>query len=477
MSATTYVQLETNINCIQQIKHVRIRQRMNEHAQLFLTGIISEQNKDDFFQKNLDQEQIILTSHGTSKKTLFQGMIQEVHTEITTGLCHIKIKAISNSFQMDIKPVSRSFQDKKLTYEKLMKQMISQYPSGDIMDHASRGKALGHLIVQYEETDWEFLKRLASHFHTGIFPSVTHEGPKITIGSPSGNHIEFPDSGSYEIVKHISNHLKASKNGGSNLNAADFIQYALESTENYEIGDQLTFQNIQLQIKEKEAFMSGGILKFRYTLCSQAGFYENQAYNETITGVSLKGKVLDVIEDQVKVHLEIDDSQNKSKAWKFPYSSPYTAEGHSGFYCMPERGDTVLIHFPNSKEWESYGINSLRVKEKDSNDFDDPDVKIFRTKNGKEIRFGPEEILITCLTGVNEFTGRKQNIYIKLHEDTGIEIISSQPINVRSDKGIRLDAEDSIQLLAEEEIRLTCKTSEILINEKIDICGEDVKIN
>ncbi|MFR3730467.1 contractile injection system protein, VgrG/Pvc8 family [Lacrimispora sp.] len=477
MSAITYIQLKTNIDCIRQIKTVRIIQRMNEHARLFLTAVLSNEKKDDFIEKNLCKEQVILSSNEDTQMTLFQGMILEAQTEAIGGVYYLKIKAISNSYLTDLKKVSRSFQDKKMTYEKLIKNIISDYPSGDILDLASKGKALEHLIVQYEETDWEFLKRLASHFHVGILPSVTHEGPKIIMGVPKGSSAGSMDCSSYKMVKHLDKHLKSSKNGGGQLNEADSMEYLLETEKNYTIGDQLTFQNIPLYIKSKEASMSGGILKFKYALSSQAGFYEDYIYNENIAGISLKGKVLDIKEDKLKVQLEIDDSQNKEKAWKFPYATPYAAEGHSGWYCMPERGDTVLVHFPSHKEEDAYGMNSVRVKDKDSDDFDDPDIKIFRTKNGKEIRFSPEEILITCLSGIDEITGKKQNIYIKLHQDTGIEIVSSEPIQFKSDKGIRLDAEDSIQLLASKEIRLTCKTSEILINEKIDICGEDVKIN
>ena len=477
MSAITYIQLKTNVDCIQQIKSIRIIQRMNEHARLFLTAVLSDEKKDDYIKKNLSKEQFILSSNGDSQTTLFQGMVLEAHTETIGGVYYLKIKAISNSYLTDIKTVSRSFQDKKMTYEKLMKSIVSEYPNGDILDHASKGKLLDHLTIQYEETDWEFLKRMASHFHAGILPSLTHEGPKIIIGVPKGSSAGTMDCSSYQMVKHLDKHLKSSKNGGNQLNETDSIEYLLETEKNYDIGDQLTCQNMQLYIKSKEASMSGGILKFKYALSSQAGFYEDSLYNEAIAGVSLKGKVLDIIEDKLKVHLEIDDTQNKTKAWKFPYATPYSAEGHSGWYCMPERGDTVLIHFPSHKEEDGYGMNSVRVKEKDSENFDDPDIKIFRTKNGKEIRFSPEEILITCLSGIDEITGKKQNIYIKLHQDTGIEIISSEPIQFKSDKGIRMEAEDSIQLMASKEIRLTCKTSEILIDEKIDICGEDVKIN
>jgi hypothetical protein len=89
----------------------------------------------------------------------------------------------------------------------------------------------------------------------------------------------------------------------------------------------------------------------------------SQTYH-AITGISLKGKVLDIIKDKLKVQLEIDNSQNRSKAWKFSYATPYAAEGHSGFYCMPEQRDTVLINFPTHKESDAFGTNSIRKTNK-----------------------------------------------------------------------------------------------------------------
>ena len=213
------------------------------------------EKKDDFIEKNLCKEQFILSSNENTQMTLFQGMILEAQTEAIGGVYYLKIKAISNSYLTDLKKVSRSFQYKKMTYEKLIKNIISDYPNGDILDLASKGKALEHLIIQYEETDWEFLKRMASHLHAGILPSVTHK-----------------------MVKHLDKHLKSSKNGGGQLNEADSMEYLLETEKNYTIGDQLTFQNIQLYIKSKEVYMSGGILKFKYALSSQAGFYEDYIF-------------------------------------------------------------------------------------------------------------------------------------------------------------------------------------------------------
>ena len=35
------------------------------------------------------------------------------------------------------------------------------------------------IVLQYNETDWKFAKRLASHFKTDIYPDSAYEGAKI----------------------------------------------------------------------------------------------------------------------------------------------------------------------------------------------------------------------------------------------------------------------------------------------------------
>ena len=136
---------------------------------------------------------------------------------------------------------------------------------------------------------------------------------------------------------------------------------------------------------------------------------------------------------------------------------------------MPEVEDTVLIDFPTKEEKDGVGMNALRVQGKGSDKISDPDVKYFRTKNGKELKFSPEEILITCCNGTDEKTGEKHVIYMRLHEKNGIEIASTEPID--------LQAGEQIFFVAKEEILFKCKTSQITINQMIDIAGKEVRIN
>ncbi len=468
MPVITYSQLTTNLDCIQQIKEVKIIQEINEHGILHLTAILNELSKDNYIRNNLKNEQITLKTTGSDSKILFTGMIKEIKTENISGLYFLKVVAISNSFKMDLKKESHSFQDKSMTYGRLFKSIAGKYTGGDIIDYSSKGNTLDKLILQYQETDWEFLKRLASHYHTGLIPSILHGSPKIMLGISDGTDRGTVESHGYHITKNVEYFMKYSENSGTDIQEQDAVEFHIDSENNYEIGDHLVYQGISLFIKSKKAEMIQGILTFFYTLATKKGFSRERLYNRQLSGVSLKGTVIDIIRDKIKVHLAIDQDQKVSTAWEFPYGTLYTAKDSTGWYCMPEKGDTVLIHFPTWEEMDAVGSGSVRVKENNSSDMDDPEVKIFRTKDGKEIRFTPEEILITCV---------EDEVYIRLNQESGIEIISSGPIRFQSDKGIKLEADETIKLIAKEQVLMKCKTSQIVIDDQIDICGEDVKIN
>ena len=52
------------------------------------------------------------------------------------------------------------------SYTEVLYEVLYEYPQKDIWDEITQGQAIKDMLLQYEETDWEFLKRLASHFST-----------------------------------------------------------------------------------------------------------------------------------------------------------------------------------------------------------------------------------------------------------------------------------------------------------------------
>lgn len=474
----TYLELGIQQYNIKSLKELEIKENLNEHTSLHMTALLYDEQEDADIYDTKAGTQIILQQNGEQQQILFQGIVKKITIEKQQGVYWLDIEALSNTYLLDIRKASQSFQNVNATYIDVIKKILKPYQGSDVIDNATKGKAIENFIMQYMETDWEFIKRVASHFQAPIIPFSLADKPKFTIGMPQGENRGDLSQYHYRIEKDVEQYLKSSQNGSENLNELDFVLFYVQTNKNFNIGDSATFQNITLYIKQKTAKMKQGVLVYEYILSSENSFLQDKLYHEGIIGLSLKGKVLEVIEDKVKVQLEIDAEQTrKEEAYAFPYTTMYTAEGNSGWYCMPEVDDTVMIYFPTKEEKSGIGVNSLRMSEKGSDKLDNPDVKYFRTKNGKELKFSPEEILVTCCNGTDEETGEKHIIYIRLHNQNGIEIVSTEPILLKSDKNIDLQAGDQIFLAAKEEIVFQCKTSQITVNQMVDIAGKEVRIN
>ena len=67
-------------------------------------------------------------------------------------------------------PVSRSFLNLDMTYKQVMDKVLKDQENAEILDCATQGALIPDFLLQYEESDWDFLMRLASHFHTFIIP-------------------------------------------------------------------------------------------------------------------------------------------------------------------------------------------------------------------------------------------------------------------------------------------------------------------
>jgi len=195
---------------------------------------------------------------------------------------------------------------------------------------------------------------------------------------------------------------------------------------------------------------------------------QNLIQNEKVQGASVEGKVIEIKEDNLRVHLEIDEKQEKEKAYWFPYSTFYTTEGQTGWYCMPELDDYVKLYFPTNREEEGVITNSIRRKTVGGDFITDPDVKYFRTKFGKELMFNKDEIMIT---------GKDEEILIRLVAEEGIEIYSNKDIKIKADKGLFIESGKNLNITAGSKINVVCKDSQIEMNGITTIKGSKVKTN
>lgn len=457
-----------------QLTELKLVRKINQHARLSVCGVIAAELKDRPIH-DLTRETIIEVNQvdfNSGKTLIFKGIVSKAEVKMVMDVYYLEVEATSLTQLMDVKLKSRSFQNVNLTYQDLIKQVVNEY-NGDIKDYASQKQKIGKVIIQWNETDWQFLTRLASHFNTGLIPYLLSDTPKLYLGIPEANG-EPPklENFHYRVSKKLSDYRYASENAQPGIEEDDFISYEVESERLLELGAAVSFRNTRLYVYEATSFLENGVLKHLYLLAPQKGLSQKTAYNEQIVGLSLEGKVIDVAKDKVRVHLTIDPEQKKEEAFWFPYSSVYTAEGNSGWYCMPELGDWVKIYFGSKKEEEGVAISSIRKDSSESkhNKLSDPNIKYLRTKSGKELMFSPEEIVIT---------GKDDQIYIKLNDKDGITIYSQKAVKIIAKQDLALESEAAkVIIKSKEGINISCDSSELKMDKtSVIITGDEVKTN
>ncbi|WP_107951138.1 hypothetical protein [Lysinibacillus parviboronicapiens] len=472
VSVTAYHNLQVLPFELVSLQELTLTKKMNEHATLRFTGIVPEEIRDKYVEMTEANAAIAVNQldHQGNPIPLFKGVILSIKVSAVRDIYYLEVEAASNSYQLDIKTKSRSYQHKDMTYASLFQLMSPAYPGLDIIDEATKGGKLDKFTMQYLETDWQFLKRLASRFNTGLVPAATFDKPKFHFGVPAGSAKGKLADYHYTTRKKLADYLLYTENGNEGMEENDFLYYEVETDKVFNIGDHVSFNEQTLYVAEASTSMKDGLLKHIYSLSTKKGMNKSEVFNQAISGLSIEGKVLEVAKDHIKVHLTIDEKQDKEKAHWFLYSTGYTAEGHSGWYCMPEINDYVHVYFPSHKEEEGLASSSIR-KNLDSsatNKLDDPSTKYYRTAFGKEIKMSPSEIVITAQDG---------DIFIRLNEESGIEIFSKKDIKLISAADISVNASKKILLSAEEEISLKCKESKITMDGNVQIFGKEVKAN
>ncbi|NLD48081.1 MAG: hypothetical protein GX660_12965 [Clostridiaceae bacterium] len=437
---------------IKHINELRIDRKINEHTVLFFSGIIPEEKKDSYIETASAEDtiEVVQLDEGSKVRNLFKGVVSNICVRCIKGIYYLEAEALSYTCIMDIKLIYRSFQNKQMTYDDLINKVIKGYSGADYKDYAANGSALNEFTVQYNETDWQFLKRMASRFGAVLVPQVDSDGPKFFFGIPGEKEGSLSEELDYTVRKDVSSYLYLSENNVEGLEDFDFAFYEVESSTYLDLGDKVKFLEKDMVVASSKAEMKSGTMKFIYILAFPNGIKQKRLLNSLITGAAIEGKVLETSSDTVKVHLEIDSEQNAGEANWFKYATNYTAEGNSGWYVMPQVGDFVKLYFPNENEDGAVVINSVRKSGESCPRTADPGIKYFETNYKKHMKSGGKDLI---------FTANEGKVFIKLDEENGIELESDKPVSLSSEKDFTIDVEKNMIVNAGESIFFSCNES------------------
>jgi phage baseplate assembly protein gpV len=463
------IQIESPYELVS-LTDLRISRKPNYHAQAYFSAIIPEAKKDSYIENATsgDRVEINQVEKGQIVRALFKGLVTKIKVKTVRDIYYLEVEALSSTYELDVKLKKRSFQNERMSYNELFRKVLQEYQGADCNDQISNGAELGRFTIQYEETDWQFLKRMASRFGAALIPDPTQDRPKFWLGIPDGKKVEAEDY-HFTVSKNLSEYEKASGNYDDGVIETDFIGYEMESSQILNIGDQVKFQGVNLVVAQAQGRVLKGAFKHNYLLTPKTGVRQNPICNKKIIGAAIRGTVIDCQNDRAKVHLEIDETQNHDEACWFPVATLYTAEGNSGWYWMPEHGDQVCLQFPNEHEENAQIIRAIRKDGANNPKIADPEIKYLGNSHGKELRLDANALKFT----VKEEKANK--MFIKLDGEAGVEIQSDQIIRIESKNDLMWEGK-TIDIRAGLGIYMACDTSSMILNGEVHGKGSVAKI-
>lgn len=478
--------------------HVKIYSQLNEHVSVQITGMVKVGGYDNYVRQANSAKGITIKHHIKGVQTLlYEGLIVEIKAHLEgasteNAVYWIEIQALSYTHLLDIQLIYRSFQNKEMFYDEMVDKVLKKHEDASCMLHAPKGMQQQVFVLQYHDTDWEFLIREISKFEEALYPDATLPKARFHMGKPTGTDRGQLEQYNYTISKNLNRYRSREKNILEHeISEFDFMEYQIfdaYATTTFQLGDPVRYQEISLYVCEVFSEIKNNKLYNTYKLTTANGLKMPRLSNNDIQGLSIPGTVIAVEENRLKLHLEIDEEQDSATAYWFDYAAFYAT-----WYCMPEINDIVNLHFPTTLEQDALGLNSFKQNPgsgyKRNNqsaippntsaagkpgaiDFEksasDPDVKILTTKSGRMIQLGPDSVTIQFDEGT----------FLILHDSDGIVLETDQDISLHAKGKIQAHAEDNIELEADSKITLRNHASSIEIEPgSIKIKSADTKMN
>ncbi len=341
---------------IKTILSVHIHHKPGEHGKMELQADLGEENGDfPVHETNSGQKITLFENKDGKRKPIFSGVITGLWVRSEGKSFHVKVTAYTHSYLMDIRKRSRSFQDTSMSLGALVSGIVKEY--GGQSQILFEDSAIGEIAVQYDETDWHFIKRMLSERHIPLVCSEVRDSICLYMGV--AQIPAEPEVLSVENVWKDMDELSYWREAGERLADENFISYRIKLDNHIMLYGEADFRGRGLSVAEAEYITDGSTLYEFVTLRKKTGILQKTIYPMELVGTALEGTILNVKGEKVQIHLKIDDSNPGNDCYCFPFSTPSASSDGSGWYCMPEKGDRVRVYFPSKKTSEVIAISAV----------------------------------------------------------------------------------------------------------------------
>lgn len=432
---------------------IKGHQCVGGHGTFKIRGHVAPENEKEYLGLIQSETwvEVAAADYAGIKQPIFNGIILNADIERISSTCILTLELITGSYLMDRIPHIRSFQNSDMQYGAVVHTIMNGYEDGRYRMTTAKGQPIQGFLLQYQETDWAFARRMASRFGTDIFTSSVYYGITLHFGEPELAISTEINTGEYAMVK---------RPDGT-------YGYKVTLRELVHVGDWLQFNGHTVWVAETDTELVKEELYHTCYLLWGRAVPIVKKYNSRCAGVSLTGKVTAVEKDSIQMEIDKDENREDAGRCWFPYATPYSDSDGAGWYCMPEIGDSVRLHIPTEDEATAYAVNSVHIKS-NGTERQNPAYKSFMNKQGKEILMTPDSLIMTNNAGMS----------IEILDREGVRIISNKNILLEAEEDIEITSANSrLQLLANEEISLRQGDTQMCMDGGMRIDGARLNLN
>ena len=137
----------------------------NEHVSVELGLLVEEETIEPAIHGIADGDGIEVYEDGRDG-ILFAGKITDTWMKKERGLCSMSLKALSYTMEWSLAPVSQSFQDLDLTYEQVLKKVLSDQSGAEIIDSVTQdAERITLITVTVTSAIWKRKRKALSFCH------------------------------------------------------------------------------------------------------------------------------------------------------------------------------------------------------------------------------------------------------------------------------------------------------------------------
>lgn len=418
---------------------MEICQEENEHGTIRIQAQTREENVKEIQNTDWSGSRIVVLKKDQPDIPLFYGKVCKLIYNKENRFMGLEIEGAGATTDLDRDKRKRAFQNAEMTYKQVIKKIAEGYEKASYIWMLGNDKKMESPLIQYEETDWEFFKRICSHFHSVMIPDLKTGKPEFFLGMPQG--VERSMEGVEILGEGFQNICGGTECHERGVHNKPVFELDAMTRQNWQMGDYLTYRGERYRVFRKIVVFQNGELVFFYRLGTEGVCWREKTYNKLLAGLRLEGIIQKSREESVYMKLDIDSSTGADYPW------PWAPETNNLCYCMPETGTKAVLYFPTQEEKDGLVVLAA-VKNLNNNRYNNPQNREFITAYHKKTGLYPDRLVME---------GADSAVSLSMEDLSGISLRSNSSISFQAAGKVSVKGKN-VSVTAPMEIE--CKTQD-----------------